>query len=78
MKSKNHVRTVSGKPSATSGGILGYYWSLTLSDESSSNYMLGFYSPLSYAPLTDNEFWLDYEHDIFTWEEQGDTTGKYN
>lgn len=25
MKSKNHVRTVSGKPSATSGGILGYW-----------------------------------------------------
>jgi hypothetical protein len=55
-----------------------YYWSLTLSDESDSSYMLGFYSPLSYAPMTDSEFWFDYAHDIFTWEEQGDTTGKYN
>jgi hypothetical protein len=53
------------------------YWALSVSTGYSSDYMLGFYSPLSYAPLTEEEFSLVYTHDHFEWEEEGDTTGKY-
>jgi hypothetical protein len=54
-----------------------YYWNLKTSDGNDSMYMLGFFSPLSYAPMTEYLFELDFVHDQFTWVEQGDTTGNY-
>ena len=54
------------------------YWALSLGDLTSSSYMLGFYSPLSYAPLPEDDFYLTFTHDHFEWDEDGDTTWKYD
>ena len=54
------------------------YWNLRLVDDSYAPYMLGFYSPLSYAPEYATVFTLEFiDDEEITWVEQGDTTGNY-
>ena len=54
------------------------YWNIRLVDDSYAPYMLGFYSPLSYAPEYATVFTLEFiDDEQITWVEQGDTTGNY-
>lgn len=61
------------------------YWSLLLSDGSSSSFMLGFMSPMSYVPsvnsnsmLVQSAFNFQFTNFTYSWTESGDTTGNYN
>lgn len=53
------------------------YFALYDANETMSNFMLGFISPLSFAPLTGNEFYLEYDDFTYSWTEAGNTTGNY-